>query len=99
MMLQNIDLNQIKSISLEIDPTNTGGKLELRAGSPEGRLLGSTEKLDKSTRPASQKGGWFTVEMPIEPTDFVGEIYLVFQAEQEVSIWNTFQLNSLQFNR
>jgi cytochrome c len=99
LMLENIDLNQINSISLEIDPTNTGGKLELRSGSPNGKLLGTTEKLSKSSRPNGAKGGWFTVEMPIEPTDFVGDIYLVFKADQEVSIWNTLQLNSLKFNR
>ena len=99
LMLQNIDLNQITRISLEIDPTNTGGKLELRSGSPNGKLLGTTEKLSKASRPNGAKGGWFTVEMPIEPTDLVGDIYLVFRADQDVSIWNTLQLNSLKFNR
>jgi cytochrome c len=98
-MLRDIDLNQIKRITLEIDPTNTGGKLELRAGSPDGKLLAVTKNLTKTDRPKGSDGGWFTVEMPIEQTDLMGDIYLVFKAEQEISIWNTFQLNSLKFNR
>jgi cytochrome c len=99
VMLRDIDLNQIKKITLEIDPTNTGGKLELRTGSPDGKLLAVTKTLTKTDRPKGRDGGWFTVEMTIEQTDLMGDIYLVFKAEQEVSIWNTFQLNSLKFNR
>jgi cytochrome c len=99
VMLQDIDMKQIKGITLEIDPTNTGGKLELRAGSPDGKLLAVTKSLTKADRPKGSDGGWFTVEMPIEPTDLMEDIFLVFKAEQEVSIWNTFQLNSLKFNR
>jgi cytochrome c len=99
VMLQDIDLKQINGITLEVDPTNTGGILELRAGSPKGKLLAVTKSLTKANRPKGRDSGWFTVEMPIKQTDVMGDVYLVFKAEQEVSIWNTFQLNSLKFNR
>jgi cytochrome c len=58
-----------------------------------------TKSLTKANRPKGRDSGWFTVEMPIKQTDVMGDVYLVFKAEQEVSIWNTFQLNSLKFNR
>ena len=99
MMLKAIDLNQIKNLSIEIHPTNTGGRLALHAGSPDGKLLGVTKSLTKSDRPKGNNEDWFRVEMTLEPTDFIGDIYLVFKADQEVSIWNTFQVNSLTFSR
>jgi cytochrome c len=99
IMLANIDLNQINGITLEVNPTNTAGKLELRAGSPDGKLLGATESMNNANRTKVSDDGWFKVEMPINQPDEMGDIYLVFKAEQEISIWNTFQLNSLKFNR
>ncbi len=95
----NIDLSGIKSLNLELNPGNTAGKLELRVGSPDGELIGTTETLNKSSRPKNSEGGWFKVEMVLKSSQTMDDIYLVFRAEQEVSIWNTFQLNSLKFNR
>lgn len=99
LMLEDIDLTGINGVSLEVNPGNTSGKLELRSGSPEGEPIGTTDTLSKSNRPKGSDAGWFTIEMTLKKHDLMDDIYLVFKADQDVSIWNTFNLNSLKFNR
>ncbi|WP_339702340.1 hypothetical protein [Algoriphagus aquimarinus] len=60
LLFRDIDLNQIKKITLSIMPGNTVGKIQVRAGSLDGKLLAETGVLTKDSRPASgPQEGWF----------------------------------------
>jgi cytochrome c len=98
LSFKNIDLTNIKAVVCTIDPNNTSGKIELRLGSPTGKLLGSTATLSKSDRPANAKPGrWFDGKINLEPTTGMQDVYVVFRSPANVSIWNAFLLNTLYF--
>lgn len=94
-----IDLNGIKSIDLALNPGNTKGKIQLRSGSPEGQVVGETKVLTRDDRPKGQEGQFFTISVAITPPTEASDLYLVFVPEGDVSIWNTFNLNTLHFKK
>ncbi|REG81362.1 PQQ-dependent sugar dehydrogenase [Algoriphagus antarcticus] len=98
LLFREIDLNQIKRITLSIMPGNTKGKIQVRAGSPDGKLIAETGILTKDSRPASgQEEGWFGAPFIIPATDYFGDIYFVYVTEEPISIWSTFNMNTLEF--
>jgi len=98
IMLANIDLNQIKKITLSIMTGNTKGKIQVRAGSPDGKLIAETGILSKDSRPASgPEEGWFAAPFIIPATDYYGDVYFVYVTEEPISIWSTFNMNTLEF--
>jgi len=100
LLFRDIDLNMIKKISLSIMPGNTKGKIQVRAGSPDGKLIAETDMLTKDSRPSSEPAdGWFTVSFPIPATNYDGDLYFVYVTEVSISIWSTFNLNTLKFER
>jgi cytochrome c len=94
-----LDLTEIKDILLQLNPGNTKGRLEVRIGSPEGQVIGETKALSKEDRPANLEGQFFPISVALQSTQGIQDLYLVFVPEGDVSIWNTFNLNSLKFNR
>ncbi|WP_339864059.1 PQQ-dependent sugar dehydrogenase [uncultured Algoriphagus sp.] len=100
LLFRDIDLNQIKKITLSIMPGNTVGKLQVRAGSPDGELLAESGMLTKDSRPATgPKEGWFEVPFSVPNTDYYGDLYFVYVTESPISIWGTFNLNTLKFEK
>jgi cytochrome c len=94
-----LDLTGIKSIELALAPGNTIGKIEIRSGSPDGKLIGETKVLSKADRPEKQEGQFFPVSVPLLPSLEIQDVYLVFVPESDVSIWNTFNLNTVRFKK
>lgn len=100
LLFRDIDLNEIKKITLSIMPGNTVGKLEVRAGSPDGKLLAETGILTKNSRPKSgPQEGWFNVSFTFPATDYFGDLYFVYVTDESISIWGTFNLNTLEFEK
>ena len=99
IVFRELDLTQIKELELVLNPGNTKGKLEIRMGSSDGTLIGSSTSLSKDDRPKGQEEPWFSVKVPIQPTAGIQDVYVVFRPETEVSIWNRFNLNTIKFNR
>ena len=96
-VFKDLDLSSIRSIDMELDPGNLAAKIEIRKGGPTGELIGETKVLDKNDRKG--KENWFEVNIPIQETTEPSDIYFVIQTEQGISIWNTFNVNSLHFKR
>jgi cytochrome c len=94
---QNLDLTGISQLVFSLDPNTTSGKIELRLGSPEGKLLGSTDVLSKENRPANQQGRWFEAKVPLEPISGQHDLFVVFRSQAGVNIWNAFLLNTIYF--
>lgn len=94
-----LDLSGLKELELALNPGNTKGKLEIRIGSPEGQLIGETKVLSKEDRPANLDGQFFPIKVRLNSTANFQDLYMVFVPEGEVSIWNTFNLNTIKFNR
>ncbi len=94
-----LDLSGIRKIALRLNPGNTTGKLQIRRDGPEGKLLGETKLLTKEDRPKGQEGGFFVVDVPLNSSEGWQDVYVVFVPEGEVSIWNTFNLNTISFSR
>jgi cytochrome c len=92
-----LDLSEIRAVELALNPGNTTGKIQLRWGSAEGELIGETPVLSKKNRPEGQKGQFFSVSVPVLTKNEGSDFYLVFVPEGEVSIWNTFNLNTIRF--
>ncbi|PZX55731.1 PQQ-dependent sugar dehydrogenase [Algoriphagus chordae] len=100
LLFRDIDLNEIKKITLSIMPGNTKGKLQVRAGSPDGKLLAETGILTKDSRPSTgPQVGWFAAPFSIPATDYFGDLYFVYVTDEPISIWGTFNLNTLQFEK
>lgn len=96
---EKLDLLGIKSLELALNPGNTKGKIEIRIGSPEGKLIGETKVLSKTDRPSNSEGGYFPVKVNLTSSQGFQDLYFVFVPESEVSIWNTFNVNTIQFIR
>ncbi|MGY6744078.1 MAG: PQQ-dependent sugar dehydrogenase [Cecembia sp.] len=94
---QNIDLTDLTQLTLSIDPNRRMGWFELRLGSLEGPVIGKTEVIGNQNRPENSKGRWFDVKLPIQSHEKRADLYLVFQTETGVDIWNSFFLNTLYF--
>jgi len=100
LLFRDIDLNQIKKITLSIMPGNTVGKLQVREGSPDGKLLAESGMLTKDFRPASgPQEGWFNASFTIPATDYFGDLYFVYVTDEAITIWSTFNLNTLNFEK
>lgn len=100
IMYDDIDLKGIKKITLSIMPGNTVGKLQLRVGAPDGKLLAESGILNKDSRLSTvPQEGWFDVPFDIGSSDYFGDVYFVYVTEGGVSIWSTFNLNSLTFEK
>lgn len=95
---ESIDLNQISKVILELNPGGTKGKIELRQGSLDGPVIGATEDLSRINRP-SGGSNWFPVVIDLAKTGEIQDLYVVFTTDTEISIWNTFNLNTLEFIR
>ncbi|MFN4000159.1 PQQ-dependent sugar dehydrogenase [Algoriphagus sp.] len=96
---ENLDLTGISSLELALNPGNTKGKLQVRVGSPDGKLIGETAALSKEDRPKNVEGQYFPVNMKLTVVQDFQDLYIVFQPESEVSIWNTFNMNTIKFIR
>lgn len=94
---QKIDLNQIENLILSIDPNRREGWFEVRLDSPEGALIGKTEVLSNKLRPQNSKERWFDINIPLQTVQNSADIYLIFQTETGVDIWNSFLLNTVYF--
>ncbi|WP_332910310.1 PKD domain-containing protein [Algoriphagus boritolerans] len=96
---EKLDLTDISSLELALNPGNTKGKLQLRLGSPEGEVVGETPLLSKEDRPKGSDGQYFPVKVKLTAKQDFQDLYIVFLPEEDVSIWNTFNLNTIQFVR
>lgn len=94
-----IDLTEISSMELTLNPGNTQGKIQVRVGSPDGELLGETAILSKEDRPKTQEGPFFPVSISLNKKSGFHDLYFVFVPEGDVSIWNTFNMNTIRFVR
>ncbi|MFC3881777.1 PQQ-dependent sugar dehydrogenase [Algoriphagus namhaensis] len=94
-----IDLSSINQLKLLLNPGGTKGSIEIRIGSLDGKVIGKTKTLSQADRPSGASGNWFPEIIQIEKTDSVQDIYFIFEAASDVSIWNTFNLYSIQFSR
>ena len=94
-----LDLASIQKVVLELNPGGTKGKIEIRSGSPTGNLLGETTVLSSKDRPSGNSGPYFSIPVTIKASPEIQDVYLVFVPEGDVSIWNTFNLNTIRFER
>jgi cytochrome c len=94
---EELDLTGISSLDLSLNPGNAKGKLQIRTGSPDGKLIGETGILSKADRPKNLEEQFFPISIKLEPTADFQDLYLVFIPDGEVSIWNTFNLNTIRF--
>lgn len=100
LLFRDIDLNQIKKMTLSIIPGNTIGKLQIITGSSDGKLLAESGMLTKDSRPASgSQEGWFNASFTIPATDYFGDLHFVYVTDEPISIWGTFNLNTLNFEK
>ncbi len=88
------DLSGINKVKLLLSPGNVKGKLEIRLGSPDGELWGSTEILEKKEGVA-----YFPVQIKVNPVSGFQDVYFVLRTDSGVSIWNTFNLETIDFER
>lgn len=93
-----IDLTRIENLILSVDPNRRTGWFEVRLGSPAGPMLGSSQMLSNELRPKNSQGKWFDIKIPLESKEEKTEIFLVFQTETGVDIWNSFLLNTIYFD-
>jgi cytochrome c len=96
---EQLDLTGISSLELALNPGNTKGKLQIRIGSPDGPLIGETSVLSNDDRPKNLEGQYFPISVKLTPIQDFRDVYFVFQPEGNVSIWNTFNLNTIKFIR
>jgi len=95
---KKIDLNHLEKITLSIDPNKVKGWFEVRMDSPEGPIIGKTTILSNERRPNNSKGRWFDIHIPIEIQEKLTDIYILFQTETEVDIWNSFLMETIYFD-
>lgn len=94
---EKLDLTDVSSMELALNPGNAKGKLQIRLGSPEGEVIGETPLLSKNDRPKNSEGQYFPVKVKLRAIQDFQDLYIVFLPEGDVSIWNTFNLNTIQF--
>lgn len=94
---KNLDLSGINSLNLEVNPGNISGKIEVRIGGVDGQLIGESGLLDNKQRTGNS--GWFKVSIPIQKVESPSDVYFILKTESGVSIWSTFNIYSIQFNK
>ena len=94
--MNQLDLKGINKIEFELDPGSIKAKIQVRLDSPEGKLIGETALVDNSIKAGK---AWGIISIPIEQTEGTHDVYFVIQTEDGISIWNTFNMNSLRFIR
>jgi cytochrome c len=99
IVFRDIDLTDIGSLTFELNPKGTSGKIELRLGAPDGPVVGATPVLSKANTAIPQGALWATVTMPVEATKGVHDLYLVLNSGTGLSIWSTFDVDTILFNR
>jgi cytochrome c len=63
----------------------------------DGVLIGESKLLDKTQMPKGED--WFMVTIPIEKVDTPSDVYFILKTESGISIWSTFNLNSIEFKK
>jgi cytochrome c len=96
---ENLDLTGISGLEIALNPGNTMGKIQVKVGSPDGILIGETKILSKADRPSNLEGGYFPISVKLEPTADFQDLFLVFIPEGDVSIWNTFNLDTIMLKQ
>jgi cytochrome c len=92
IVFRQIDLRGIGELVFKASSANIDGNLELRLGSPTGKLVSSVF-IDPD---ASWREYTASVEAVNEPHD----LYFVFKVVKGgISIWNTFDLSTIEFRR
>jgi cytochrome c len=95
---KEIDLTNIEKITLSIDPNRRNGWFEIRTDSPDGPLIGKTTVLGMENRPQNSKERWFDIMVPVDAPGEISDLYILFQTETGVDIWNSFLMNTIYFN-
>jgi cytochrome c len=105
LLFKNIDLTAIGSVKFFVDPSQIGGKLALRLGSPTGQEIGAVS-IAQVKRP--QKAGadqkdykWKTVQMKTTPQAGNHDLYIVYSdpADAKSGIWVSLFLDWIEFKR
>jgi cytochrome c len=99
IIFKGLDLTGIDQIVYAVNPKNTKGKIEVTVGSPDGRLVSSTPVVSKDTYKVAANEQWVNVKASVQGANGVGDVYFVFRGTPAVSIWNTFDLNTIYFSR
>ncbi|MFD2203014.1 PQQ-dependent sugar dehydrogenase [Shivajiella indica] len=94
---KDIDLNYLEKITLSIDPNRRKGWFEIREGSIEGTVIGKTPIISNESRSSNSKERWFEYSISLKKSDKVSDIYILFQTETGVDIWNSFLMNTIYF--
>ncbi len=76
--LKNIDLSGITQLTYQVAASGTGGTIEVRVGSPTGKVV-STATVAPSSDNSS---GWRPVTAPVTAPTGVNELFFVFKNEQ-----------------
>jgi cytochrome c len=95
---KDIDLKHIEKIIFSIDPNKMSGWFEIRMDSPDGPIIGKTTVIGMENKPQKAEGRWFEIAVPLDAQDQVSDLYVLFQTETGVDIWNSFLMNSLYFD-
>ncbi len=99
LRLANVDLNGISSIELILNPAQVKGTIEIREGSLDGKVIGSTGSLDRQILSVNGAKRWFPKDIRLDSSGSKQDLYFIFVADSEVSIWNTYNLYSIQFKK
>jgi cytochrome c len=98
MGFKEIDLKHIEKIIFSIDPNKMSGWFEIRMDSPDGPIIGKTAVLGMENRPQNAEGRWFEIAVPLNAQDQVSDLFILFQTETGVDIWNSFLMNTIYFD-
>ncbi|RPA67948.1 PKD domain-containing protein [Cyclobacteriaceae bacterium YHN15] len=98
MGFKGIDLKHIEKIIFSIDPNKVSGWFEIRMDSPDGPIIGKTAVLGMENRPQNAEGRWFEIAVPLNAQDQVSDLFILFQTETGVDIWNSFLMNTIYFD-
>jgi hypothetical protein len=71
----NLSLNGATTLSFQVSSASSGGVLEARADSPEGKLLGSID-----VKPTGDWGKWMTLKMALKPLPGAQSLCLRFRS-------------------
>jgi cytochrome c len=99
IVFRNMDLSGISSLTFQLNPKNTSGKIELRLDSPVGDLVGSTPVVSKETVAIQPGAQWAAVKMPVDAVKGMHDLYFVFSGDAKTTIWNTFDVDTILFSR
>ncbi|WP_242923224.1 ThuA domain-containing protein [Pontibacter liquoris] len=90
---KNIDLTGIKALHFQLMSGKNGGTIEVHAGAPNGRLVGTA-----TFAPGTEDGAWRTVALPVSTRpQGVNELFFVFR-NKEVKDRSFMQLDWVYFD-